>query len=305
MFDHHLIPRRKFHAMTATLSSNTAPDISGSPPITARAPDVAGSNSHLPSHSPSARRLRPSANLLRWLSPIALVLAWQLVSFLGILPERILPAPQLIAEAGWELAANGQLGEALLISSGRVLGGLALGIATGVAAGIIVGGSRIADYLLDPPLQMIRALPHLGLIPLFILWFGIGETPKVLLIALGVFFPIYLTIAGGIRQIDPKLLEVARVFRFSRRQRLTDVILPSVAPQALVGLRQSLAIAWLTLIVAEQLNATSGLGYLIMNARDFLQVDVILVGLVVYAILGVTTDALVRALERRALRHYH
>ena len=152
---------------------------------------------------------------------------------------------------------------------------------------------------------MIRALPHLGLIPLFILWFGIGEVPKVLLIALGVFFPIYLTIAAGIRQIDPKLLEVARVFRFSRRQRLTDVILPSVAPQALVGLRQSLAIAWLTLIVAEQLNATSGLGYLIMNARDFLQVDVILVGLVVYAILGVATDALVRALERRALRHYH
>ena len=251
------------------------------------------------------RRLPTGPGLLRWLSPVAIIILWQRASVFGLLPERVLPAPQLIAEAGWELTQGGQLGEALLISTGRVLQGLALGIAAGLVAGVVVGSSRIADYLLDPPLQMIRALPHLGLIPLFILWFGIGEVPKVLLIALGVFFPIYLTIAAGIRQIDPKLLEVARVFRFSRRQRLTDVILPSVAPQALVGLRQSLAIAWLTLIVAEQLNATSGLGYLIMNARDFLQVDVILVGLVVYAILGVATDALVRALERRALRHYH
>lgn len=277
-------------APPATLSADDSP----APAIRSASPPAKG-----------RRRLPTVPGLLRWLSPVAIIIVWQLASFLGLLPERILPAPQLIAEAGWELTQGGQLGEALLISTGRVLQGLALGIATGLVAGVVVGSSRIADYLLDPPLQMIRALPHLGLIPLFILWFGIGEVPKVLLIALGVFFPIYLTIAAGIRQIDPKLLEVARVFRFSRRQRLTDVILPSVAPQALVGLRQSLAIAWLTLIVAEQLNATSGLGYLIMNARDFLQVDVILVGLVVYAILGVASDALVRALERRALRHYH
>lgn len=286
--------------MTATLSAHTLSNQSEPPPHAPVPPSQSP-----PTAAPPQRRRRPNANLLRWLSPIALIALWQLASFLGILPERILPAPQLIAEAGWELTLNGQLGDALLISSGRVLAGLALGIATGLVAGVVVGSSRIADYLLDPPLQMLRALPHLGLIPLFILWFGIGEAPKVLLIALGVFFPIYLTIAAGIRQIDPKLLEVARVFRFSRRQRLSDVILPSVAPQALVGLRQSLAIAWLTLIVAEQLNATSGLGFLIMNARDFLQVDVILVGLVVYALLGVTTDALVRVLERRALRHYH
>lgn len=243
--------------------------------------------------------------IARWLSPIAIVVLWQLGSFFGLIPERILPAPQLIAESGWDLIRSGELGDALVVSTWRVVQGLALGIAAGLLAGIAVGGSRLADYILDPPLQMLRALPHLGLIPLFILWFGIGEAPKVLLIALGVFFPIYLTVAAGIRQIDPKLEEVATVFGFSRRQRLVDVILPSVAPQALVGLRQALAIAWLTLIVAEQLNATSGLGFLIMNARDFLQVDVILVGLVVYALLGVLTDSLVRALERRALRHYH
>ena len=298
MFVHRPLPTKAPNdTMTSLL---TAPPAA---PTTEGSPAPASSSASPPARR--RRRIPTGPGLLRWLSPVAIIIVWQLASFFGLLPERILPAPQLIAEAGWELTRGGQLGEALLISTSRVLQGLALGIATGLVAGVIVGSSRIADYLLDPPLQMIRALPHLGLIPLFILWFGIGEVPKVLLIALGVFFPIYLTIAAGIRQIDPKLLEVARVFRFSRRQRLTDVILPSVAPQALVGLRQSLAIAWLTLIVAEQLNATSGLGYLIMNARDFLQVDVILVGLVVYAILGVTTDALVRALERRALRHYH
>lgn len=302
--------------MTAVLESSTATTTATTGTSPARAPrskrpgtrpasaDSGGRRGGRGGAAGLVRRLWASP-LARWVSPIALIVLWQLASFVGLLPEKILPAPQLIAESGWELIRNGQLGEALLVSTGRVAQGLALGIVTGAIAGILVGRSRVADFLLDPPLQMLRALPHLGLIPLFILWFGIGETPKVLLIALGVFFPIYLTIAGAIRQIDPALLEVAEVFGFSRRQRLLDVILPSVAPQALVGLRQSLAIAWLTLIVAEQLNATSGLGFLIMNARDFLQVDVILVGLVVYALLGVTTDALVRVLERRALRHYH
>ena len=250
------------------------------------------------------RRARGGLWWLRWLSPILLIVVWQIAGATGILPERILPAPQLIAESAIELLRSGELVDALAVSSVRVAQGLALGAVAGLVLGVIVGTSRYADAILDPPLQMLRALPHLGLIPLFILWFGIGEAPKVLLIALGVIFPIYLNTASGLRQIDPKLRDMATVFGFSRRQRLTEVILPSIAPQVLVGVRQSLAIAWLTLIVAEQLNATTGLGYLIMNARDYFRIDVIIVGLVVYALLGILTDALVRVAEARALRHY-
>ena len=241
---------------------------------------------------------------LRWSSPLLLLAAWQGAGATGLLPERILPAPQLIAEAAAGLLASGELQQALAVSSVRVAQGLALGAAAGLVLGVLVGVSRIADALVDPPLQMIRALPHLGLIPLFILWFGIGETPKVLLIALGAAFPIYLNTASGLRQVDARLLDMATVFGLSRRQRLTEVILPSIAPQVLVGVRQSLAIAWLTLIVAEQVNATTGIGYLIMNARDYLRIDVILVGLVLYALLGILTDAIVRVAEVRALRHY-
>ncbi|MFN3600694.1 MAG: ABC transporter permease [Dietzia sp.] len=253
---------------------------------------------------PGRRRPRRPTTWLRWLSPVLLILIWQVAGATGVLPERILPAPQLIAESALELIASGELLDALAVSSVRVVQGFVLGAVAGLVLGVVVGTSRIADALVDPPLQMLRALPHLGLIPLFILWFGIGETPKVLLIALGVVFPIYLNTASGLRQVDPKLRDMATVFGFSPRQRLTEVILPSIAPQVLVGVRQSLAIAWLTLIVAEQLNATNGIGYLIMNARDYFRIDVIIVGLVVYALLGILTDAVVRVAETRALRHY-
>jgi sulfonate transport system permease protein len=152
-------------------------------------------------------------------------------------------------------------------------------------------------------MQMIRALPHLGLIPLFIPWFGIGELPKVLLVALGVSFPLYLNTFSAIRQVDPKLFETAQVLGFSFGQRFRTIIVPSAAPQVLVGVRQSLAIEWLSLIVAEQINADKGIGFLINNARDFLRIDIIIFGLIVYALLGIGTDAIVRALERRALRY--
>ena len=183
--------------------------------------------------------------------------------------------------------------------------GLLLGGLIGLSLGIVVGLSRWAEATVDPPLQMIRALPHLGLIPLFILWFGIGELPKVLLVALGVSFPLYLNTFSAIRQVDPRLFETAEVLGFSFWQRLRTIIIPSAAPQVLVGLRQSLAIAWLTLIVAEQINADNGIGYLINNARDFLRIDIIIFGLIVYALLGIGTDAIVRVLERRALEVSH
>jgi sulfonate transport system permease protein len=241
--------------------------------------------------------------IVRIASPLVLLLLWQLGSALGVIPQDVLPAPSLIADAGVELIRNGQLVDALGVSGWRVVQGLALGGTIGIGLGIAVGLSHWFEATVDPPMQMLRALPHLGLIPLFIIWFGIGELPKVLLVALGVSFPLYLNTFSAIRQVDPKLFETAQVLGFSFWQRLRTIIIPSAAPQVLVGLRQSLAIAWLTLIVAEQINASSGIGYLINNARDFLRIDIIIFGLVVYALLGIATDAIVRAFERRALRY--
>lgn len=250
-----------------------------------------------------ARRAERTWALIRLASPLVLLGLWQLGSALRLIPQDVLPAPSLIAEAGIELIGNGQLADALAVSGVRVAEGLLLGGVAGVALGTAVGLSRWVEATIDPSMQMLRALPHLGLIPLFILWFGIGELPKVLLVALGVSFPLYLNTFSAIRQVDPKLFETARVLGFSFWQRFTRVIVPSAAPQVLVGLRQSLAIAWLTLIVAEQINADRGIGFLINNARDFLRIDVIIFGLIVYALLGIGTDAVVRLLERRALRY--
>ncbi|WP_414687808.1 ABC transporter permease [Mycobacterium sp.] len=241
--------------------------------------------------------------ILRVASPLVLLSVWQLGSAVGLIPQGVLPAPSLIGEAGVELLRNGQLADALQVSGVRVIEGLVLGGVIGIALGTAVGLSRWFESTVDPPMQMIRALPHLGLIPLFIVWFGIGELPKVLLVALGVSFPLYLNTFSAIRQVDPKLFETAQVLGFSFWQRITRIIVPSAAPQVLVGARQSLAIAWLTLIVAEQINADKGIGFLINNARDFLRIDIIIFGLIVYALLGIVTDAVVRVLERRALRY--
>jgi sulfonate transport system permease protein len=242
-------------------------------------------------------------SIIRFSSPLVLLALWQILSAAGLIPQDVLPAPQLIFDAGLDLVRSGKLADALEVSGLRVVEGLLLGGLTGVALGVAVGLSRWFEATVDPPLQMVRALPHLGLIPLFILWFGIGELPKVLLVALGVSFPLYLNTCSAIKQVDPKLLETADVLGFSLWQRLRTIILPSAAPQVLVGLRQSLAIAWLTLIVAEQINADKGIGFLINNARDFLRIDIIIFCLVIYALLGITTDAVVRALELRALRY--
>jgi len=241
--------------------------------------------------------------IIRISSPVVLLMVWQIFSATGLIPQDVLPAPQLIFDAGLELIRNGKLVEALEVSGLRVVEGLLIGGVIGLGLGVAVGLSRWFEAAVDPPLQMVRALPHLGLIPLFILWFGIGELPKVLLVALGVSFPLYLNTFSAIRQVDPKLLETADILGFSLWQRLRTIILPSAAPQVLVGLRQSLALGWLTLIVAEQINADKGIGFLINNARDFLRVDIIIFCLIVYALLGLTTDALVRVLEHRALRY--
>ena len=247
------------------------------------------------------RRIRHSSGLLRLISPVAILVFWQLASATGVLPAQRLAGPGTILRTAWNLVQDGTLPQALAVSVQRVAIGAAAGCTIGIALGLVAGLSRWGDNLLDPPLQMLRTLPFLGLVPLLILWFGIGEVPKIVLIALGCTFPLYLNTYAGIRAVDRRLLEAAASLRLTHWELIRQVILPGALPQVLVGLRYGLGVAWLSLIVAEQVNANAGLGQMIMDARDFLRTDVIVVGLLVYALLGLLTDALVRLVERRAL----
>lgn len=248
----------------------------------------------------AAARLHP-VHLRRFASPLALVLLWQLGSMTGLIPARTLAAPSTVLATAWDLLRSGELPYHLFVSLGRVAAGLGIGLTLGTLLALVAGLSRRGEDVVDAPMQMLRTLPFLALVPLFILWFGIGETPKVALVALGTTFPLYLNLFAGIRGVDLKLVEAGRVFGLDRAGLVRHVILPGALPHFLVGLRFALGTAWLSLVVAEQINAQAGIGYLINDARDFLRTDVILVGLLVYSLLGLGADALVRMAERRAL----
>jgi sulfonate transport system permease protein len=250
---------------------------------------------------PSRARVPRTAGSLRLISPLVLLLLWQAASSTGLLPERLIAAPVKIARTAVDLTRAGTLPDAIAVSLQRVVEGFAIGAVAAIVLALAAGLSRFGENAIDPPMQMLRALPFYGLIPLFILWFGIGETPKVALVALGVAFPLYLNTFAGIRGVDGRLVEAGRTLRLGRVALIRHVILPGALPQTLVGLRQSLGVAWLALIVAEQVNADSGLGWMINDAREFMRTDVIVVGLIVYSALGLLTDALVRLIERRAL----
>jgi sulfonate transport system permease protein len=233
--------------------------------------------------------------------PLVLLLAWEAAARTGVLPERILAAPSQIFVTLGELVASGEMGRNILVSLQRVLTGLSVSLTLGTALALLAGLSRKGEVAVDSTMQMARTLPFLGLVPLFILWFGIGEFTKIALIAFATTFPMYLTLYSGIRGIDAKLVEAARLFGLSYPELVVHVILPGALPSFLVGLRYSLGVAWLSLVAVEQINATAGLGYLINNARDFMRTDVIVVCLIVYSLLGLATDLLVRAIEHRAL----
>lgn len=246
-----------------------------------------------------------SVNIPVWLqrsaTTIVILLLWEFASLAGFIPPRILAAPTAVAGTFWSMLASGELESNLLVSLGRVVIGLSIAIAVGTTLAVTAGLSRIGELAIDAPMQMLRTMPFLALVPLFILWFGIGETPKIALVALGATFPIYLTLFSGIRAVDKKLVEAGNCFGLSHAALIKHVILPASLPSFLVGLRYSLGIAWLSLVVAEQVNATAGIGYLIMNARDYMRTDVIVVCLLVYSLLGLGTDLIVRTLERHAL----
>ncbi len=250
---------------------------------------------------PTPRPWRIGA-LRRVISPLVLVLVWEALSRSGVISARTIAAPSAILATAWDLTQTGELPFNLLVSLARVAAGFAIGSALGVVLASAAGLSRRGEDVLDAPLQMLRTLPHLALVPLFILWFGIGELPKVALVTLGAVFPVYLNLFAGIRGIDPKLLEAGRVFGLDRLAIIRRIVLPGALPALLTGLRYGLGVSWLTLVVAEQINADSGIGHMINDARDFLRTDIIVVGLMVYALLGLGADALIRAIERRALR---
>jgi sulfonate transport system permease protein len=240
--------------------------------------------------------------VLPWIVPVLILSAWEYATRAGLLSFRILPEPWAVFKAAWHLTQTGELWSNLKVSSGRAFAGLLVGGGLGLVLGLLTGLSRRAETVLDTTLQMLRNVPPLALIPLVILWFGIDEGAKLFLVAFGVFFPLYLNTFHGIRSVDRGLIEMARSYGVSGWSLYRDVIFPGALPSILVGLRYSLGLMWVLLIVAETVSASSGIGYMTMNAREFLQTDVVLVGILMYACLGKLADVAAKKLERSCLR---
>jgi sulfonate transport system permease protein len=252
---------------------------------------------------PRLRKLRiPRADgLVQWIVPLVILLVWQAACVGGLVPARVLPAPTDVALAGWKLLLSGELVRNIWVSFWRASVGFLIGGSIGFAFGLANGLSQLSNKLTDTTLQMVRNIPHLALIPLVILWFGIDESAKLFLVALGVFFPIYLNTLHGIRTVDPQLIEMGRIYGMTDRELFRRVIFPSALPSIFVGVRFALGIMWLTLIVAETIAASSGLGYMAMQAREFMQIDIVVLSIMIYALLGKLADSASRALERLTL----
>lgn len=235
------------------------------------------------------------------LVPAALLALWQASATLGWLPPSVLPSPYVVLQAAWRLGASGVLAENLAVSASRAFTGLLIGGGIGFALGLLNGLFPVSERISDATLQMLRNVPHLALIPMVILWFGVGETAKLFLVALGVFFPMYVNTFHGVRSVDGRLIEMARVYGLKGPRLFRRVILPGALPSVFVGLRYALGIMWLTLIVAETIAAASGLGHMAMQAREFMQTDVVVLSIVIYAFLGKVADSATRLLEHRFL----
>lgn len=239
--------------------------------------------------------------LRRLAGPALFVALWQLLGALGQINPRILATPSQVAVAAWQLTKDGELGDNLLASLQRVAVGLLIGVSLGVLLAVLAGLFRLGEELIDSTMQVVRALPVLGLLPLVIIWFGVGEEPKIALVAFAAACPVYINTYAGIRGVDNRLVEAGRVVGLNRLGLVRNVILPGAVPGFLVGLRFALTSAWLVIIIAEQLNATSGIGYLMNQAQAWYRTDIIVLGLLIYGLLGLLADSLVRLLERRLL----
>ena len=260
--------------------------------------------------SGAARTGRPAPTLRHfllsdaasWIVPVALLLAWQIVSQTGLLPSNVLSAPSEVLDAAWRLTLNGELLANIAVSAKRAAIGFLIGGSLAFAFGLLNGVSRIGEKLTDTTFQMIRNIPNLAMVPLVILWFGIEDSARVFLVALGVFFPIYINTYHGIRTADAQLVEMGRSYGMSNWELFRRVILPGALPSIFVGLRYALGIMWLTLIVAETIAANSGIGYMAMSAREFMQLDVVVLSILLYALLGKLADSIARLLERTTLQ---
>ncbi|WP_055591057.1 ABC transporter permease [Peterkaempfera griseoplana] len=238
----------------------------------------------------------------RALGPLLLLGIWALASAVGALDPQTLASPGKVAATAWGLLRTGELEHHLWVSLQRATLGLAFGLIAAVVLALAAGLSRIGDALIDGTAQLLRALPILAMVPLAILWFGIGEEVKIILVALGTFFPIYINTHASLTGLDLKWAELAQTLGLNRRQFLLRIVLPGSAPGFFTGLRLAVTVSWLVLVVSEQINATSGIGYLMADARTFGETDIIVVGLVIYGLLGLGSDTLVRLLERKTLR---
>jgi sulfonate transport system permease protein len=258
-----------------------------------------------PARDPEAiRRVRnpvPIRRARRLIGPLLVLVAWWVVTRTGLVDHRFLSTPWQVLHVFTSEIRSGVFQHNLGISLGRVAKGLAIGVTAGVVVGCIAGMSRLGDDLVDPVVQMFRTVPFVALTSLFVVWFGIGERPKYILVAIGCFFPVYLNTFNGIRNVDARLVEAAQGFGLGRLGLVREVILPGALPQALLGLRYALGISWLALVIAEQINANSGIGYLLTTAQNNLDTAGVIASIVTYAALGIITDALVRILERRLL----
>lgn len=249
--------------------------------------------------APAARAWRAVAP---WLVPLALLVAWEVGARVGWLSTRVLPEPVAVVRAAWSLVTSGEMWANVKVSTWRALFGFVIGGGIGLALGLATGLSKAAEIALDSTIQMIRNIPALAMIPLVILWFGIDEQAKLFLVALGVFFPVYINTYHGIRSVDANLIEMAKSYGVRGFALYRDVILPGALPSILVGVRFALGLMWVMLIVAETISAQSGIGYMTMNAREFLQTDVVVVGILLYAVLGKLADVLAKWIERVTLR---
>lgn len=256
-----------------------------------------------PARSSRYRGRSPYAD---WVSglliPVGLLILWEVLSRLGVLPPNLLPAPSTVAVTLWELTVSGDLFGHIGMTLGRVLVGFFLGTFVATILGALTGYSRAAHRLLDPLLQALRNIPSLAWVPLFILWLGIDELSKVALIAVGIFFPVYLNLMTGIQGVDRKLVEVGRVYRLSQLQLIWRVFLPATLPSYLVGLRSGLGLGWMFVVAAEIMGASRGLGFLLVDGQTTGRPAVIIASILLFAALGKLTDALLAALGRHWLK---
>ncbi|GAB4440364.1 MAG: ABC transporter permease [Cyanobacteria bacterium J069] len=253
-------------------------------------------------NAPALGRRRESSQwTIALIVPGILLLLWEVLSRVGVFPSNLLPAPTAIAATLWELTASGELLGHILATLGRMLLGFALGTVVATVLGALTGYSPVARRLLDPLLQALRSIPSLAWVPLFILWLGIGETSKFALIAVGVFFPVYLNLMTGIQGVDCKLVEVGRVYRFDQFQMIRRIFLPATLPSYIVGLRSGLGLGWMFVVAAELMGASRGLGFLLVDGQTTGRASVILASILLFAVLGKITDSLLAAAGDRLL----